>query len=157
MTFQWNKGNIHVPVSPRILCWIEQQTDKRNRHCEHIFFQGHVHRCSRKPVQKHIDTRKYNQVWFWKHVHGWSRKRVHGRVYWEYGRARNHVSYIPTKGTGVNRVTSMADSMVKTFVRGIMNAYDDYRRYEPLRDIGTDVVGKVRKGIRYADTLHQGS
>ena len=67
------------------------------------------------------------------------------------------MSYIPTKGTGVNRVTSMADSMVKTFVRGIMNAYDDYRRYEPLRDIGTDVVGKVRKGIRYADTLHQGS
>ena len=46
---------------------------------------------------------------------------------------------------------------MKTFVRGRTNAYDDYGRYKPIWDIGTDVVGKVQKRIRYNDVPHQGS
>ena len=50
---------------------------------------------------------------------------------------------IYTKGTGVHVVTSTDKFKAKTCVRGIMNAYDKYRRYKPIRDICTDVVGNV--------------
>ena len=59
--------------------------------------------------------------------------------------------YIPTKSAAMHGVTSTGGSTVKTVVRGRTNAYDEYGRYKPIRDIGTDVVGKVWKGIRYAD------
>ena len=65
--------------------------------------------------------------------------------------------YISTKGTGVHVVMSTDESKVKTVVRGRKNMCDEYGRKKPIRDIGTDVVGKVRKGISYADALHQGS
>ena len=65
--------------------------------------------------------------------------------------------YISTKDIGIHGGTSTDFYMVKVVVQGIMNTYYKYRRYKPKRDIGTDVVGKVRKGIRYADALHQGS
>ena len=45
--------------------------------------------------------------------------------------------------------------MVKTDVQGRINVYDDYSRYETKRNIGTDVVGKVWKGIRYDDALQK--
>ena len=70
---------------------------------------------------------------------------------------RSKCPYISTKGTGMHEVTTADDYTVKTAVCGRTNAYDKYGRYKPKRDIGTDVVGKVRKGIRYADALHQGS
>ena len=43
--------------------------------------------------------------------------------------------------------------MVKTVVRGRKNVYDKYGRYKLIRYIGTGIVGKVQKGIRYADSL----
>ena len=58
---------------------------------------------------------------------------------------------------GVHGVTSIDNSMVKTVVRSRTNAYDKYRRYKPIQDICTDVVGNVWKGISYADALHQSS
>ena len=51
----------------------------------------------------------------------------------------------------------MDKSKVKTVLRGRTDAYDKYRRYEPVRDVGTDIVGQVRKGVRYDDSLNQGS
>ena len=66
-------------------------------------------------------------------------------------------SYIPSKVTGVQRVPSTDYSMVKTVVRVRTYAYDKYWRYKPIRYIGTDLVGKVRKDIRYSDSLQQGS
>ena len=65
-------------------------------------------------------------------------------------------TYISTKGVGVHGVVSTDDSMVNTVVRGITNAYDKYRKYKPIWGIGTDVVGKLRKGISYADDVHWG-
>ena len=61
--------------------------------------------------------------------------------------------YITTKDTVMHRVTYMDDSMTKAVVQGRMNSYDQYGRYKPKRDIGTDVLGKVWKGISYADAL----
>ena len=37
-----------------------------------------------------------------------------------------------------------------------MDVYYNYGRYKPIWEMGKDVVGKVRKGIIYADTLQQG-
>ena len=65
--------------------------------------------------------------------------------------------YISTKCTGVHIVTSMNKSKVKKFVRSRMNVYDKYGRYEPIQEICTDILGKVRKGIRYTDSLQHGS
>ena len=53
-------------------------------------------------------------------------------------------------------VTSTDESKVNTFVSGIKDAYYNYGRSKPIWEIGTDVVGKVRKGISYADALQQG-
>ena len=61
--------------------------------------------------------------------------------------------YLPNKRTGVNGVTSTDDSLVKTVVRGRTNVYDKYGRYKLIGYIGTGIVGKVQKGIRYADSL----
>ena len=61
--------------------------------------------------------------------------------------------YIPTKGTVMHIVTSTDNSTVNTVVCGRTNAYDEYVRYKPIRYIGTDIVGKVRKEIRYDDAL----
>ena len=58
---------------------------------------------------------------------------------------------------GVHGVTSTDYYTVNVAVQGRRNAYDRSGRYETKRDIGTDVVWKVRKGIRYADALHKGS
>ena len=69
---------------------------------------------------------------------------------------RNMCPYISTKGTGMHVVTSTDESKVNTFVRGRTDAYSNYSTYKPIWDIGTDVVGKVRKGISYADALNQG-
>ena len=57
----------------------------------------------------------------------------------------------------VHVVSSMESSTIKKVLHGTKNAYDDYRSYKPIQDIYTNVVGKVRKGIKYADALHQGS
>ena len=64
-----------------------------------------------------------------------------------------------TKGTGVHVFTFMEKSKIKTFVCGRMKVYDKYGRYElqTYTGKGTDVVVKVRKGISYADALHQSS
>ena len=51
----------------------------------------------------------------------------------------------------------MRNSMIKAVVKGRMNAHDEYERYKPKRDIGMEVVRKLRKGISSADVLHQGS
>ena len=72
---------------------------------------------------------------------------VHGSMY----------PYIYTRSTGVHIVTPMDKSKVKTVLRGRTDAYDNYRRYEPVRDVGTDIVGQVRKGVIYDDSLNQGS
>ena len=64
--------------------------------------------------------------------------------------------YISTEGMGVHGVTSTYDYTVNMAVQGITNAYARYRRYKPKREIGKDIVGKVRKGIRYADDLQKG-
>ena len=69
---------------------------------------------------------------------------------------RNKGPYISNKGTGMNVVTSTYESKVNTFVCGITDAYFNYGRDEPIWEIGKDVVGKVRKGISYADDLKQG-
>ena len=69
------------------------------------------------------------------------------------GLNRSTCLYIPTKGTVMHRVTSTDNSTVNTVVCGRTNAYDEYVRYKPIRYIGTDIVGKVRKGIRYDDAL----
>ena len=62
-------------------------------------------------------------------------------------------TFIYTKCTDVHVVISTDKSNIKTVIVRA-NAYDEYGRYKPLRDIGTDVVwGKVRKGIRYVDAL----
>ena len=65
-------------------------------------------------------------------------------------------SYISTKRTGVHGGTSTDDSTVNTVVQRRTNAYDKYGRYEPKRDIGTDTVQKVRKGISFAEALQKG-
>ena len=70
---------------------------------------------------------------------------------------RNTCPYISTKYTGVHVVTSTEEYKVKMVVRGRTNLYAEYRRYKPIWDIVTEVVGKVRKGVGYADALHQGS
>ena len=51
----------------------------------------------------------------------------------------------------------MEDSTVKTVARGKTNTYDECGKYKPIRNISTEVVGKVRKGISYYDSLQQGS
>ena len=61
--------------------------------------------------------------------------------------------YIPTKGTGMHGFMYMENSMVKMVVRGRTNAYDEYGRYETIRDIGMGIVKKVRKGISYDDAI----
>ena len=61
--------------------------------------------------------------------------------------------YITTKYTVIHGVTYMDDSMIKAVVRGRMTAYGKFGRYKPKWDIGTDVVGKICKGISYADAL----
>ena len=70
---------------------------------------------------------------------------------------RSMCPYISTEGMGVHEVTSTDDYTVNVAVQVRRNAYDRYGRYETKRDIGTDVVGKVRKGISYADALHKDS
>ena len=52
-------------------------------------------------------------------------------------------------------VTSTDESKVNTFVCGRTDAYYNYGRYKLIWDIGMDVLGKARKGISYADALHQ--
>ena len=47
--------------------------------------------------------------------------------------------------------------MVKRFVGVRTNMYVKYRRYKAIWYICKDIVGKVRKGISYADYLYQGS
>ena len=64
--------------------------------------------------------------------------------------------YIPTKGTGRHGVMSTHNSTVKTVLRGRMNAYKKYVRYETILYIGTEILGKVNNGISYADALDQG-
>ena len=64
--------------------------------------------------------------------------------------------YISTKGTGVHAVTPTDESKVKMFVRVRTDTYGKYRREKTIQDIGTYGVGKVRKGISYADALQQG-
>ena len=64
--------------------------------------------------------------------------------------------YIYTKFRVVHGVTSTDDSTVNTFVQGTTNGYDKYGKYETKQDIVTYTVGKIRKGIRYVDALHQG-
>ena len=66
-------------------------------------------------------------------------------------------SYIFTKCTGMHVVTPTEKSKVKMVVRVKSNAYGKYRRYGPIWYIGTEVVGKVQKGISYSDALNQGS
>ena len=68
---------------------------------------------------------------------------------------KNMCPYISTKGTGMHVVTSTDESKVNTFVCGRTDAYYNYGRYKLIWDIGTDVLGKARKGISYADALHQ--
>ena len=63
--------------------------------------------------------------------------------------------YVPTKGTGVHGVTSMDNYMVRTVVCGRTNAHYEYGRYEPIREISTYIVGKVRKGVSYDDALQK--
>ena len=53
----------------------------------------------------------------------------------------------------MHRVTSMDKSRLKTIVRGKNSAHNKYVRYKPIWEIGTDVVGKVRKVISYNDAL----
>ena len=65
--------------------------------------------------------------------------------------------YIYTKGTCVHVVTPIDKSKVNKFIHGRTDAYDECGSYDPVWDKGTDVVGKVRKEISYADALHQGS
>ena len=50
--------------------------------------------------------------------------------------------------------TSTDESKVNTVVRGRTNVYDKHGRYKPIRHIGMEVSGKVRKGIIYGDALH---
>ena len=64
--------------------------------------------------------------------------------------------YISTKGTGMHVVNSTDESKVNTFANGITDAYYNYGRYELIWEIGKDIVGKVQKGISYADALQQG-
>ena len=52
---------------------------------------------------------------------------------------------------------STEDSMVKKTVSGRTDAYAEYRGYEPIQNVGTGVVGKVRKGISYYYALQHGS
>ena len=73
------------------------------------------------------------------------------------GMHRSMCPYISTEGAGMHRVTSTCNYTVKTVILGRTNAYYRYWRYEIKRDIGTDVVSKVRTGISYADALQQGS
>ena len=70
--------------------------------------------------------------------------------------SRNMCPYISTKGTGMHVVTSTDESKVNTFVRDRTDAYYNYGRYKPIWGIGTDTLGKARKGISYSDALHQG-
>ena len=72
---------------------------------------------------------------------------VHGSIF----------PYISTKYTDMYGVMSTEVSIEKTAVQGITNAYDNYGRYETKRDIDTDVLGKVQKGIRYTGALQKGS
>ena len=65
--------------------------------------------------------------------------------------------YISTKGMGMHGITPTDESKVKTYICVRTDAYDKYGRYKPVRDMGMDVVEKVRKGISYADALQQGS
>ena len=65
--------------------------------------------------------------------------------------------YISTKDTIVHGGTSSDVSSAKTVVRRRTNTYDEYRRFKPKQDICTDLVGKVQKGIIYADALQKGS
>ena len=65
--------------------------------------------------------------------------------------------YISTKFNCVHGVTSTENSMVKTSIPCRTNVYDEYGRYKPIQDIGTDVVRKIRKGIRYFDALQKSS
>ena len=55
--------------------------------------------------------------------------------------------YTSTKGTGVQRFMSTENSTVNTVVCGRINAFEEYGRYKPIRDIVTVLVGKVQKGI----------
>ena len=71
------------------------------------------------------------------------------------GMHRSNGPYISTKGTGMHIFTSTDESKLNTFVRGIMDTYYNCGRYEPIWRIGKDVVGKVRKGMSYSDTLQQ--
>ena len=62
-----------------------------------------------------------------------------------------------TKVTVMHVITPTDESKVKTYICVRTDAYDKYGRYKPVRDMGMDVVEKVRKGISYADALQQGS
>ena len=63
--------------------------------------------------------------------------------------------YITTKVSGVHGVMYMVNTTVNTVINGIKNVYDKYGGYKPIRGIGTCVVGKVQKGIRYTYNLHK--
>ena len=70
---------------------------------------------------------------------------------------RSMCPYISTEGICMHRVTSTGNYTVKTVIQERTNKYYRYGRYEIKRDIGTDVLGKVRKGISYAGALQKGS
>ena len=65
--------------------------------------------------------------------------------------------YIYNKGISVPGFTPTDDSMVNMGVRGKTNVYDKYRSYGTKWYIATDVVGNIRKGIRYTDDIQKGS
>ena len=64
--------------------------------------------------------------------------------------------YIYTKNKGVHRGTFTDISIVGKVLRGRKDTYDEYRRYKPKWDICTDALGKVQKGVDYADALQKG-
>ena len=88
--------NILLSNGANILyCCTEQQTDTGNSHREHGCLQVHLHGLPWNYVNGHTYTRKYKQVFLWKHLHGifckWVHgrhghgilhKRVHGYLYW---------------------------------------------------------------------------
>ena len=97
-----------------------------------------------------------------KQTHGSMSKDACGSVYMDVSTASKGMTgrtclYIYTKGTCVHIVMSMVNSTVKIIVRGRTNAYGKCWRYKYKQDIGTDLIGKVWKGIIYTDALHQGS
>ena len=64
--------------------------------------------------------------------------------------------YISTKGNGMHEGTSTEVSIVKAVVKKRTNVYEKYGGWKTKHDIGTDALGKLRKGISYDDAHQQG-